>query len=369
MTSDTVQSALEAIDGYLADIVSGSVFTPSFQDVYNASCPNPEIYLTCGPLTIQGPGSLDINTTTNITEEVTITGGGPVIIDVSGNVIIDGYNVSITSTNTSTINGEHGVILDGYGYNVIPFASCTDSLGDPTHGWTDIYICNNGDVIGIKDAGSASAPNTLSGAEIVGTNSLDFGTFGPEMTGNTVQAALEAIDGYLATLNLNNFDTTYTEVRSVDINGAVLNGIIKVATDGGTPALDFKWNAIGRASWTIPVPTDWDGVSDFHVSVIWSPESSVVNNVEWRLEYKSLSLTELVSSAVSTSDYLQATGGTADGLQSTGNNLTIPASAVSTSDDLIVINIVRRGTAGTDTYHDNAQVHLVKYSYKAQNIV
>jgi hypothetical protein len=36
---------------------------------------------------------------------------------------------------------------------------------------------------------------------------------------------------------------------------------------------------------------------------------------------------------------------------------------------LIVINVVRRGSAGTDTYNKNAQVHLVTYSYTAENIV
>ena len=149
----------------------------------------------------------------------------------------------------------------------------------------------------------------------------------------------------------------------------MLNGVIKVATDGGAPALDFKWNSTNRASWTIPVPSDWDGVSNITVTAVWAPSSNASGNVTWRLEYLGRQLTQLASAAVSTIDYTQAAGGTLDSIQTTGTHLVIPAGQVSTSDEMLIVNLVRMGSAGTDTYHDLAQVYLVKYSYKAKNIV
>jgi hypothetical protein len=370
MTSNTVQAALEAIDGYLEKLMNDDIIELTFQDIYDNSCPNPTLNLTCGDLTIEGPGDLIINTDTNITQEVTITGGGPININVSGDVNIDGYNVTITSTNTSTINGENGIVLDGYGENVIPANSCTDSLGDATHGWTEIYLCDgSNNVIALGGAGDVNAPNSNSGATVVGTNSTNFDTFGPDMTDNTVQAALEAIDGYLKSLSLEGLDTTYVNTGWLDINGCVLNGVGKIHTSSGTPGLSFTNGGVSRASWSMPVPSDWDGISDIEVEVIWSPATSGSGDVAWRLEYKTLSLTELSSSAATNDDYTQAVGGTADAIQSTAANLTIPASSISLSDEIIVINIVRRGTSGSDTYNNSAYVHLVKFNYVAQNIV
>jgi hypothetical protein len=176
-----------------------------------------------------------------------------------------------------------------------------------------------------------------------------------------IQTILKDLDGY---------NSTYTEERGLDINGAVLNGVIKVATDSGTPALDFKKTQTSRASWSMPVPTNWDGISDITVEIVWSPEDGGAGDVEWRLEYKSLALTELSSTAASTDDYTQTAGQTADGIQTTGSNLVIPAAAIdSANDEIVVINIVRRGDDAGDTYNNNAQVHLVKYSYIAQNII
>jgi hypothetical protein len=317
-----------------------------------------------------GGGSVTINAA-GATSDVDIDAGYDVTIDAVNSVSIDAGAASnfTTTVGKVTIDGAAGIELDGNGGNVIPVSSCTDSLGDSTHGWTSIYLCMGNTVVGIGDPGGNDVHNSTSGANVVGTNSNNFDTFGPDMTDNTVQAALEAIDGYLQDLSLENLDTTYVKTVGLDINGAVLNGVVRVSTDAGTPALDYHKNQTSRASWTIPVPTDWDGISDIEVEAIWSPASNAAGNVEWRLEYKSLALTELASSAASTDDYQQAAAGTADEIQSTLDNLVIPAAAVSTGDELIVINIVRRGSAAGDTYANYAQLHLVKYSYVAQNIV
>jgi len=80
-------------------------------------------------------------------------------------------------------------------------------------------------------------------------------------------------------------------------------------------------------------------------------------------------LTELASAAATNVDYTQTAGGTADAIQSTTTNLTIPAAAISLTDEIIVINLVRRGAAAGDTFGSYSQVHLVKYAYTAQNIV
>jgi uncharacterized membrane protein len=374
MTSNTVQAALEAIDGYLADIVAGTAFQPTFQDIYDASCPNPTIVTTpgCGPFTFDGTEQVIFNNAGGlvVNESFSVFGAGPVVIDITGAVNVSSTaDINVTSTQNVNINGAQGIVLDGYGNDVIPAGSCTDSLGDATHGWTDIYLCSGSNVIGLNDAGDVLAPNNDSGAYVVGTNNTNFVTFGSLMGGDTVQEALEAIDGYLAAFDVKEAAGSFVETRGLDINGAVLNGVVKVSTDAGTPALDYSWTQTSRAGWTIPVPSDWDGSSNITVTVVWSAQDGSAGNVEWRLEYKCLSLTELVSSAASTDDYMQAASGTSDALQTTGSNLIISAANISSSDEMIVINIARRGAAGTDTYSNNAQVHLVKYSYVAKNLV
>ena len=314
------------------------------------------------------------------------TTSGDVVVSAATNVDVDGTDVLVDATNSIsldaaaasnfttsagaiTVDGAGGIVLEGNGNDVIPGTSCQDTLGSSSNGWLDLYLCKNGTPVAIQATGSSGTPNTTSGASVVGTNPLNFATFGPDMFDDSVQAALEAIDGYLSDLSLEDLDTTYVKTVGLDINGAVLNGVVKVSTDAGTPALDYQKNQTSRSSWSIPVPTDWDGVSDIQVSAVWSPADATAGDVEWRLEYKSLALTELASSAAATDDYLQAAGGSADAIQSTADNLVIPAAAVALTDEIIVINLVRRGSAGTDTYEESAQVHLVKYSYVAQNIV
>jgi hypothetical protein len=328
--------------------------------------------------TVDG-ANLDIETTTsgdvNVSAagEVDIDSGTDVVIDATDGVSIDAGAASnfTTSSGALTLDGNGGVVLEGNGNNVIPGTDDQDSLGDATHGWTTVYLRNIGDTntVALNAVGGAAAPNTTAGADTVGTNDTNFDTFGPLMTRDSVQGALEAIDGYFRDLTLEDLDTTYVKEAGLELNGAVLNGNIKTSMVSGTPSLNFKKNKTGRASWTIPVPTDWDGTSDIEVEVIWSAEDASAGNVEWRLEYKALSLTELASGASTTDDYTQAASGTADELQGTGGNLAISAGTVQTSDDIIVINVVRRGTAGGDTYAKDAQVHLVKYRYTAQNIV
>jgi len=429
MTEDSVQAALEAIDGYIDGYISAEFDNITLQRAYNNDPDGGNAIITTnatdGAVVIAGTEKLQVTATGGFDLDTgfDMDGAGPFDVDITGAVSIDsdaasnftvdggtltlstttsgnmiissadaldvdadsvtidttaGGSISLdadassnlsTTTGTMTIDGAGGVILDGNGNDVIPATSCTDTLGDSTHGWSNLYICKNGTPRPITGAGTAGTPNTQSGASIVGTDADNFNTFGSLMTEDSVQSALEAIDGYLQSLTLEDLDTTFTQVVGLELGGAIQNGNTKVSSDGGTPAIDFVSGKTGRASWTIPVPADWDGISDIVVEVVWSPEDATAGDVAWRLEYKSLALTELSSSAVTTDDYTQAAAGTADELQSTTTNLSISAGAISLTDDIIVINIVRRGTAGADTYTARAQVHLVKYTYTAQNIV
>jgi hypothetical protein len=106
MTDHSVQSALEAIDGYFQDLtgtIKGIEEGLTLQDILNNSCPNPTVSLDCGPLTIEGDGQVifnntdgvEFNTNTNITQEVTISGDGPFVINIDGPVNITGDNISI----------------------------------------------------------------------------------------------------------------------------------------------------------------------------------------------------------------------------------------------------------------------------------
>jgi hypothetical protein len=393
MTDNSVQSALEAIDGYLASISSDSV---TLHTAYKNDLDGGDATILTdtadGSVVIAGTesfrvtadGGIDLDTgfdqdaTGGQSFDVNLTGGGSFSLDAyaaSSNVTVDAADlvVSTTTSGVLTLSGATGIVLDGTGDHVRPADDRVNTLGRADAGWLDVYLANvpNSATVALRAAGGTTAPNTTSGAHAVGTNALNFASFGPDMTDNSVQAALEAIDGYLSSFSVADLtDTLFTQEQGLLLFGALLNGNVNSRNVSGTPALSYQSGVVGRASWTIPVPKDWDGASDITVEVIWSAQTATVGDVAWRLEYKSLALTELASTATTDVDYTQTTSGTADEIQSTMANLVIPAGDIDTvNDEMIVINIVRRGGAGADTYVDRAQVHLVKYSYSAENII
>ena len=336
-----------------------------------------------GSVTLQQAYKNDVDggdatiTTDSIDGSVVIAGTESLKVTATGGIVATKISATGVDLNISTITdgqlkltGAHGIVVNGDGYGIVPAATNTDALGSANKVFSDVYIENVANTAGVslKAAGGSSAPNTTSGASAVGTNSANFDTFGPSMTSNTVQAALEAIDGYVANIQTS-AASTYTKKVGLDINGAVLNGVIKVNTDSGTPALDFTNKKLGRASWSIPVPSDWNGSSNIDVNVIWSPETTNDGYVVWNLEYKSLGLTELVSTAATVVSYVQTACGTLNAIQTTNSHLSIPAAAINTADEVIVINVVRLGGDAGDTFTDSAQVCLVKYSYTAKNTI
>lgn len=390
MTDQHVQAALEAIDGYfieLSQIIQDNSSVTLQQAYENGNTITTNA--ADGDIVIDGTEALNITSAGGINldsgfdmdatgdsfdVELTDAGFSLDAYNTASNITVDSGDlvVGTTTSGVLTLEGATGVVIDGNGEGVRPASDCTDDLGRADAGWRELYICNVADTtVALGAAGSDSTANTTSGATAVGTNSNNFSTFGPDMTDNSVQAALEAIDGYFANLSLDDLtDTFYTKEVGLPTNGAILNGNVRVSQDGIMPSLDFRKNQTGRACWTVPVPTDWDGISDITVEIVWSAENSSAGDVAWRLEYLSLTTGELASGAATTVDYTQATSGTADEVQTTGSNLVIPASAIDqVNDEVLAICVARRGKAGPDTYNQEAQVHLVKYSYTAENIV
>ena len=405
-TSATGAELDELTDGSTTTLHNHAAATPTLQDVYDNdvdgggatittnSTDGPVVIAGTQSLTVSGAGGLNLDGLFDMDStgdfNVKVTGAG--IIDMESgtafeldayadsHVTVDSGELVLATTTSGSvhIDGAGGISLDGNGSDVLPAVSCQDGLGDASHGWVDIYLCNGADKpvplggageSGVGPGGGGS-PNQESGAYVVGTNSENFVTFGPDMSSDTVQSALEAIDGYLTDIMSGDIEfDPFTQEVGLDINGCVLNGVGKIWTNAGTPGLVFPQGGTSRASWSIPVPADWDGSSDIIVKIIWAPSDGGAGNVEWRLEYKSLSLTELASAASTNVDYTQAAAGTTDEMQSTGFELAIPGSAIAATDEVMVINAVRRGSAAGDTYAGKAHVHLVKYSYIAQNIV
>lgn len=393
MVENTVQAALEAIDAYLQELTVG-ISVVTLQIAYKNDVDGGDAIITtdaidgcvviagteCFRVTADGGFDLDSQFDADIDAgdsfDLDVTGGGGFHLDSYGgnsNVCVDSADLVLCTTTSGnvTVDGATGVILDGNGEGVRPASDCTDDLGRQDAGWKNIYLCDSdNNTICLIAEGDNDAHNNTSGSNLVGTNANNFSTFGPDMFDNTVQSALEAIDAYLQDLSVDDLvDTTFKRCVGLNLVGGVQNGNTKVSTDGSMPAIDYKSNATGRTMWTIPVPDDWDGASDIEVEVIWSAADSTAGDVLWRLEYLGRSLTELVDAAVITDDFTQAASGTANSLQSTGANLAVAAGDISITDDVIVINVVRRGAAAGDTYTKDAQVHLVKYCYNAENIV
>jgi hypothetical protein len=227
MFDGTVQSALEAIDAYLSDLTE---FIESIQDnvtlqvAYDNDPDGGDATIitnpTDGNIVIAGTECLQITSDCGFdldsqfdadisggdSFDLDVTGGGGFHLDAYGpgansNITVDNGDLVVGTTGGGilTLEGDSGVVIDGGGNNVIPATTCTDSLGDATHGWSNIYLCDDeGDVICLIDEGDGGdSHNDESGANLVGTNATNFNTFGPDMFDNTVQSALEAIDAYL----------------------------------------------------------------------------------------------------------------------------------------------------------------------------
>lgn len=390
MTDQSVQAALEAIDGYLgflSDSIEAS--TTTLQIAYDNDVDGGDATIltngTDGAVVISGTEEfrVDADGGINLDSLFDMDGGSGDSFDVdvtdagfhldaysaASNITVDDADlvVSTTTSGILTLSGAGGIVLDGTGDDVRPADDRVNSLGRADAGWADIYLATVvGDTtVALSAEGDTNAPNLTSGAHAVGTNSNNFVAFGPDMTDQSVQAALEAIDGYLSDLSLENLDTTYKKKIGLDIHGGVTNGNVSTINLG----LSYPASGTGRTTWTVPVPADWDGTSDIEVTVVWSPSNINGGDVEWRLEARVLALTELVTTAPTNDDYTQTANGTADALQSTEDNLTISAASIETTDAIIGISVVRRADAAGDTFTGNAQVHLVHYNYNAQNIV
>lgn len=257
-------------------------------------------------------------------------------IDAEGNLKIDGYaevdggNVQVTGTTNTALF----TMLDGVDESSIYLLDA-----DP-----------NGSVVGTK-----------------GSLGLDYGD-GYAYINVDDNTSWERLAFY-SEVTESEEDGTFTQKRTLDINGAILNGVVRVNNDNLTPSLDFRRLFTSRASWSIPVPADWDGTSDITVTGIWSPSNNDTGDVVWGLEYKVLALAELSNGAVTTDNYTQTADGTAFSVHTTGANLTIPAAAIDTSDAMIVINLTRDGSNAADTFNGVAQTHMVYYSYTANNTV
>jgi hypothetical protein len=91
--------------------------------------------------------------------------------------------------------------------------------------------------------------------------------------------------------------------------------------------------------------------------------------VVWEVDYASLAAGEVVpgSAGFIAKTFTQASPGITLALTSTGNNITISAADLA-ADDVVNLVVLRDPAVVTDTYGNDANIHLIKLKYQAKKV-
>jgi len=152
----------------------------------------------------------------------------------------------------------------------------------------------------------------------------------------------------------------------LDINGGIRTSASIGSVGGGrSPVIRFDAGDNSRARWSFPVSSDWDGSSDFTVTVYWTPSDNGNGDVDFDLDYASFSVGDTIASGSFTDVIAGATYQTVNvntDLDLYSFTATIPAAALTVS-DMIDMRLSRTPGDAGDTYASDVNIHMVKVSY------
>jgi hypothetical protein len=181
-----------------------------------------------------------------------------------------------------------------------------------------------------------------------------------------IQEAIDLLDGYLWDFEAGRDTTKYVDL---DIGGGIRNALVRLSHLADAPAVEFpkRPNGIGRVRYTASVPKDWVNGTDIPIKIFWSPETAEAGDVKWQISYKVFtSGVDSIDAAVTTVSTIQAAPGVANRLVNTGSSLSIPATAMSAG-DILIIN-VERDYSASDTFNSTARMHLVRLEYTGRGV-
>lgn len=137
-------------------------------------------------------------------------------------------------------------------------------------------------------------------------------------------------------------------------------------TNGTAPALTFGGSTQDRAVFSFPVPDDWDGESNFVVSLLWTAVATT-GHVVWAIEYQANQAGEEFSSSSPTSTQLGLSSAPASPFDLRKHSMAIDAGDIDPGDEVIMVGLFRVGDEqfGNDSMSGTAILGHVEVTYQA----
>lgn len=124
------------------------------------------------------------------------------------------------------------------------------------------------------------------------------------------------------------------------------------------PYLSFADNTFQQTQTTIPIPADWNGSSDFTLTVFYSTPGTA-GNIDLTLIYITNALNDDMTGFTTSATAVTPASTTANGLSQVSFNLAYHFAA----SKILLLNVRRNGSSGTDTSTDPLHIHGLRLEY------
>lgn len=151
--------------------------------------------------------------------------------------------------------------------------------------------------------------------------------------------------------------------------GTAVAQVIRIPAEAINPGptlvrhvLGYVWPAGSGAngSVTLPMPHDWDGASDFSISILFSPLTNAAGVVDFFLRVAGRSVGEPLFDPGSLASVAGVTNIGSDALHR--QEFVVPAALLDPADDVLHVFAIQRG-GGAETYPDTVIVRAIEISY------
>ncbi|MEN6644291.1 MAG: hypothetical protein ABFE08_17770 [Armatimonadia bacterium] len=146
-------------------------------------------------------------------------------------------------------------------------------------------------------------------------------------------------------------------------NGAASGSIETTTNKVMLRTLDFDTAVEEYAQFAVQMPKSWDA-GTLICQFIWSHAATTTNfGVVWGIQAMSLGDGGAADTAFGTPIYVSDTGGTTNNIYITAETTAVTVGSTPTAENLVVFQVSRSPTSGSDTLAADARLHGVKVHY------
>ncbi len=271
--------------------------------------------------------------------------------------------------------------------NTNPTGATSVQLGTDTD-TTNFQVLNDTgtSLFEVDGAGAVSATGTvdLTNAEVTGTKVLVFeGAVADDVettfeitnpTGSDKTITFQDKSGTVALLSdietISNLDDNTPTLKTISLGNGVPHSANSNILSGGTfSTFLFNKATDSSLSYSFTVPNDWIEGTDIVVDTLWAPNNSKAGDINFDMEYRSVSVGEIPSltparDAIGDTVFETVNANTAYYVYET--NTPLPAAQFKKND---MVNLKLTRTVTGDTYLGDIYIYLVRISYQAKKYV